>query len=340
MLKKFTPFFLFFLFNSFLFAQKDSIKLSNGNILIGEIKNMDKSVLIFKTPYSDSDFKIKWSKVKEFYSKRIFIISMVNGDRFHSSINTDSTDVSKVILMVDEEEIKTELNKIIFIDPFGSKFLSRLEVAIDAGITLTKANNAKQITSNASLAYTAYKWNYSSSFNLVYSKQDSTDNISRFQGGITVQRFLKNEWFLQSLVDLLSSSDQKIKLRTTGSFGAGYYFEKNNSLSFGSGGGLALNNESYFDDPASAKNSLEAYVGTDFNKYDIGDLSLQTTAIFYPSITEKGRVRLDFNFNLKYDITSNLYIKTGITYNYDNQPVEGASKGDYTFQTTFGWDNN
>jgi hypothetical protein len=340
MLKKYVSFFIFLLLSSAIFAQKDSIKLANGNVLIGEVKSLDQSVLVFKTPYSDSDFNIKWSRVKELYSKRIFIISLVNGDRLHSSITTDSIDVSKVILIQDGEKIKTELNKIIFIDPFASKFLSRLEFSIDAGITLTKANNAKQITSNASLAYTAFKWNYLSSFNLVYSKQDSTDNISRFQGDITVQRFLKNEWFLQGLVDLLSSSDQKIKLRTTGSLGAGYYFKKNNNLSFGGGSGLAINNESYFDDPASAKSSLEAYVGSEFNKYDIGDLSLQTTAVFYPSLTEKGRVRLDFNFNLKYDITSNLYIKSGITYNFDNQPVEGASKGDYTFQTTFGWDNN
>ena len=340
MLKKYTSLFLFLLLSSVIFAQKDSIKLSNGNVLIGEVKSLDQSVLVFKTPYSDSDFNIKWSRVREFYSKRVFIISLVNGNRLHSSIKTDSTDLSKVILIQDDEIIKTELNKIVFIDPFESRFISRLEFSVDAGITLTKANNSKQITSNASLAYTAYKWNFSSNFNLVYSKQDSTDNISRYQGGITAQRYLKNEWFLQGLVDLLSSSDQKIKLRTTSSLGAGYYFKKNNNLSFGAGGGLALNNESYFDDPASAKNSMEAYFGSEFNKYDIGDLSLQSNAVFYPSLTEKGRVRLDFNFNLKYDLTSNFYIKSSITYNFDNQPVENTNKGDYTFQTTLGWDNN
>ena len=59
-----------------------------------------------------------------------------------------------------------------------------------------------------------------------------------------------------------------------------------------------------------------------------------------PSITEKGRFRLDSNTYLKYKITPDLYIKTSFTYNFDNQPAVGASKGDYVFQTTFGWDNN
>jgi len=38
-------------------AINDSLVFKNGNILVGEIKSMDKGVLIFKTDYSDKDFK-------------------------------------------------------------------------------------------------------------------------------------------------------------------------------------------------------------------------------------------------------------------------------------------
>ena len=40
-----------------LCAQKDSIKLRNNDLLVGEIKTLTKSVLTFKTSYSDKDFK-------------------------------------------------------------------------------------------------------------------------------------------------------------------------------------------------------------------------------------------------------------------------------------------
>jgi hypothetical protein len=55
-------------------------------------------------------------------------------------------------------------------------------------------------------------------------------------------------------------------------------------------------------------------------------------------MTESGRWRIDYSFDTKYDLPLDFYIKVGFTLNYDNQPVAGASKTDYVFQTTFGWE--
>lgn len=336
-----SSFFCFFLMLSFLgFSQKDSIKLASNQVLIGEVKSMDQSVLVFKTPYSDSDFKIKWWKVKEIYSKREFILTLTDGRRFNSSINSDSINKKNVILIKYGDTIKTSLNKVTSLDPFtGGSFLKRIELAFDTGFSLTKANNFQQLTMNAKVDYKASKWNYFNSFNLVYSRQDDTDDISRYEVNINVQRFLLKDWFLSGSIDLLSNSDQQLKLRSTGSLGAGYFITKTNSLYFGTGAGLAFNNENYTNSDDS-RSSLESYFSADLNKYDIGDFSILTSATLSPSLTEKGRVRFDYKLNLKYDITSNLYLKTGMTYNFDNQPVKDATKGDYTFQTTIGWDND
>ena len=83
---------------------------------------------------------------------------------------------------------------------------------------------------------------------------------------------------------------------------------------------------------------MEGFFGTELNLYDIGDLSLVTKVIAYPSFTESGRWRTDFNFDAKYDLPLDFYIKAGLTLNYDNRPVEGASETDYVFQTGFGWE--
>lgn len=78
-----------------------------------------------------------------------------------------------------------------------------------------------------------------------------------------------------------------------------------------------------------------------YNKYLGGSkFSIQSAVTALPSITEKGRFRLDLNCNMKYKFTPSLYIKPALTYNYDNQPSGGATKGDYTFQTSIGWSNN
>ena len=72
--------------------------------------------------------------------------------------------------------------------------------------------------------------------------------------------------------------------------------------------------------------------------FNMGDLSLLTSLYVFPSLTESGRIRSDFKFDLKYDLPLDIYIGVGYTLNYDNQPVEGASESDYVFQTTVGWE--
>jgi len=333
--------FLFVLFiSTFLYSQKDSIKLANGQVLVGKIESMEKSILLFSTSFSDGDFKIKWWKLKEIYSKRVFIMSLSDGRRFNSTINTDSISKKDIIIIDKGEKVTTTLNRVTSLDPFSNgSFLKRLDLAFDTGFSLTKANNFQQLTTNAKIDYKAFKWNFLNTFNLVYSRQDNTDDISRYEANINVQRFLKQDWFINGGVDLLSNSDQQLKLRTTSSLGAGYFIKKTNSLYFGTGAGLAYNIETYTD-VVDSKNSLESYFAVELNKYDIGDFSILTSGTLSPSLTEKRRVRFDYKLSLKYDITSKLYLKAALTYNYDNQPVEGATEGDYTFQTTIGWDND
>ncbi len=321
-----------------MFSQNDSIILKNNNRIVGEIKSLDKSVLTLKTSFSDKDFKIKWYHVKEIYSNRYFIVSLENGKRFSASIQTDSINKNIVLLNAGGYILESELNEIIFLDAIGQNFLSRLTAEFDLGITLTKANNSKQFTSNALLGYVANKWKLTGSFNTVLSSQDEVEDIRRVEGNTNFQWFLPKDWFLSTSANFLSNSEQKLKLRTTGKLGGGYSFINNNSMNFSTGAGLAYNNETYTDPLIESKNSIEAYFGTQFDKYEIGDLSLLTSIYAYPSLTESGRFRADFKFDLKYDLPWDFYIKMGTTYNYDNQPVEGATEGDYVFQTSFGWE--
>lgn len=317
----------------------DTLILVNNDIIVGELKRMDKSVIVFKTKYSDKDFNIKWHRLKEIYSDRFFIVAMSDGRRVSSTIHSKRGVAGKVLLDWGIYAMEENLNDIVFLEPLGKNFLSRLTIDVDFGITITKTNNLKQLTSNISGTYLANKWTASGSYKTVLSRQDSIADVNRMDGDIGILYFLPKDWYVQINGIYLSNDEQKLKLRSTYRAGMGYFVLRNNKMYLGGAAGLAYTNEKYIDNTV-AKSSSELYLGLGFNKYDIGDLSLQTSVVVYPSITEKGRYRSDFNFDMKYDLPLDFFIKMSLNYNYDNQPIEGAAKKDYVFTTSFGWEFN
>ena len=319
-------------------AQSDSLRLSNGDVIVGEIKNMDKGVIQFETDYSDSDFKIEWDQVREVYSPRTHLITISDGTRVNATINTVPNNPQQVIVNTGTGARTIDLISVVYIKPLEKKFISRLSASVGIGYNFTRSNNLSQLTSRISLGYLSDFWSLNGSLDIVNSTQDEVSDISRLDGIITFRYFLKNDWFLLAKSDFLSNTEQKLDLRTALSVGIGKFLIHTNKSRLGLSGGVVLNDETYTDETIPARNSGEAFFAGSLDIFDMGDLSLLTNLTTYPSFTERGRVRLDFKFDLKYDLPLDFYINLGYTHNFDNQPVEGAAQNDYVLQTTFGWD--
>ncbi|MCP4884685.1 MAG: hypothetical protein GY908_12940, partial [Flavobacteriales bacterium] len=167
-----------------VYGQKDTLTLSNNDVLVGTIEKMDRSILTFSTSYDDSDFKIKWREVKTIKSQRQFIISVTDGQRHTSDINSVAGKEKIVEVTMDDGRKEYILADIVFIEPIGKSFFSRLTVDIDFGINITKANNFRQLTSNVRATYLAYKWRGNGIYKTVLSRQDGTADINRMDAEI------------------------------------------------------------------------------------------------------------------------------------------------------------
>lgn len=323
----------------FMFSQNDTVKLANNDVLVGELKKMEKSILTFSTSYDDSDFKIKWGKVEQVKSDRQFIVSLTNGDRITTTVN--SVEGKGGIISVINEGVIEEhgLDEVVFIEPIGKNFMARLTVDLDFGLTITKANDLRQLTTSLNATYLATKWRAGGFYKTVVSRQDGAADINRMDAQLSGEYYLPDDWFVQAKALFLSNDEQLLKLRSTIQAGAGYYFIRNNSMFLSANAGLAYTNENFTSDDPDRK-TTEGYFALGFNKYDIGDLSVLSGAAIYPSFSQSGRYRIDFNFDMKYDLPLDFYIRLGLTYNYDSQPVENAADSDYVFTTSFGWEWN
>lgn len=337
-MKKYILPFFFLLTASTVYAQTDSLVFKSGTYMIGEVKDMDRGVVTVKTPYSDSDFKIEWDGIQEIYTDTYFLITLSNGSRYNGTLGMSET--GKVAIITDDgKQIEAAFENIVFLDDINKGFWSQLYFSVDVGLDLTKANNFSQFSIRSNLGYTAKRWNLNGTFNTMSSTQDETDDIKRTDGGIGYRYFLPKDWYPLASVDFLSSTEQKLQLRTTGKIGMGKYIIHTNRAYWGFAGGANYNNENFSDDTPDRR-SWEGFIGTELNMFNIGNLNLLTQLLAYPGITEAGRWRADFNFDAKYEMPfdDDFYIKLSLGFNYDNRPVEGAADLDYVFHTGFGWE--
>ena len=329
---------LSFLFTTLIaFAQQpDSIVFVNGNYIVGEIKSLDKGVVTVETDYSDSDFKIEWEGIKYLKTKSLLLLSTTDGRRFYGTLETTGENTIR-INTVEDGSVEVTLNEIVYLKSVDRGFFDRLYVGLDLGFSLTKARNQRQFTVRSRAGYLAEKWMLDAAWNSLSSKQDDVEDINRTDGFFSFRYILPREWYVIAQIDFLSNTEQQLDLRSNTKLGIGKYLLRTNTYYWGFSGGVSFNNEDYFID-ADDRQSTEGWFGSELNLYDIGDFSLYTKAFAYPSITESGRWRFDLNVDLQYDLPLDFYIKSGITLNYDNRPVESTSETDYVWQTTFGWE--
>jgi len=115
------PFLIFFSFASY--AQHDSLILKTGDVIVGEIKSLDKGVVTIETDYSKSDFTIEWSGIKEIYSNTPFLMTLKNGERITGTFH--SVDTTVIIKSSDGKKINTVIDDIVYLKGLKSNFWSR-----------------------------------------------------------------------------------------------------------------------------------------------------------------------------------------------------------------------
>lgn len=337
MVKSYT--FLFFtalLFSFQLWGQNDTLVARDNTVIVGDIKTMNKGVLKMKTSYSDSDFAIEWSQVKRISSMKEFIISTMDGDINYGALRSDKDD-EVVVYVADVDTATLALDQIVFIRTIKTDFLSRLSASLAMGYNFTKSNNLSQINLRSTIGYKAKNWTLNANFNGISSTRDDVNAVERLDAALSYRYFLKNDWYPMIEVNWLANTEQNIQLRTVARTGMGKYLLRSNKMYWGMQAGTSYNNETFTSGPIATQNSLEGFLASELNLYDMGDLTLLTRVVAYPGITEAGRMRVDGVLDLQYDLPLDFFIKLGFTVNYDNRSVLSTNDYDYIFQTSFGW---
>lgn len=304
--------------------------------MTGEIKSMSEGVLKIETAYSDKDFEVEWINIDSISTTTRFLVTLTGNQRHTGKIRTTGTGGRAEIRKLIGANIPTNLLRIVALENLKNDFWGRVEASIDLGLNITKANNLRQFNANTILGYKADRWSLRGTFNALSSQQSNTDDIERSDYGITFTYYPQRKWYTYSNLTWFSNTEQALKLRFSARLGIGRALIQNNKVKWGLVAGVAPLRET-FTNNTPERNSTEAFLGSDWNLFDTGDLKFNGSVFAYPSLTERERFRTDVTFNIKYDLPLDFYIKTSATLNYDNKAAEG-SQTDYVWTFGIGWE--
>ena len=313
-------------------AATDVVTTLTGERIVGEIKKVEKDVLTIETVYSDSDFKIEWDQIASIESDRQFLVETFDGRRLSGTLKVDAAKKGTVLV----GNVSVPLAELAAMVPFERSFWSRFDAGFDFGYSMTQANSAKQFTLGGTLLYRDRQIVDTALANAFKSSQSNAPETQRWDFGNDFRYLLGDRWYANTTQDFMNSDEQGLDLRTTIGGGGGRYLFRSASQHLALGGGLAWTNEKYTDPAIPTKDSAEAYVGTEFMTEKLKFADLVTRFTYYPSLTIDDRYRINYKFDLDFNLPGDWYFRVGIFENFDSQPPPGLSRNDYGWSNSFG----
>jgi hypothetical protein len=319
-------------------TKTDVIYMKNGDKITGEVKSLQYGQLSVKPDYVLDTVILDWSKVDHIESSQVFSILMENGAQYTGTLAAGS--VSGELLIRTENDTLLPNKSVVVIDELGTSLLKRLKGNIDAGLTLQRSNSQKNLIINSGISYQSENRFFHLDANSQFTSQKETNNTS--QQNLSTgfySRIHKTDWYHGGLVNLLSSSEQKIDLRSTLGYGLLRRFVSTNRNSLFGLVGLTytLEKDSPNEGPTRNPSSLDAALALQYSNFRFNSTTLSTKAWVYPSLTNPGRVRMTLNEDIYWKIAGDFYIRIGFYDNFDNQPAGNAPKNDAGGSTSIGW---
>jgi hypothetical protein len=231
------------------------------------------------------------------------------------------------------ESFLSEISHINSLSPIKSSFLKTINGKISLGFTYSHSSNIGQLSSNISFGMNSRRLNFSLKGSGISSINDS--DFSRDREAVDLTTYYNiiedSRWYALTELNYQRNLELSIARRFQETVGGGAKFVISANAQIMGLVGINFNQERSTE--GVNKNMLvEVPLGFVFNyfKFSHPNLQLTTQNVMYTSLSQKGRIRLDSNTSISYELFNNLSLSLNFYANFDNQPPDsGAGKADY-----------
>jgi putative salt-induced outer membrane protein YdiY len=316
-------------------AAQEFIIHANGDSINGDIEGFKRGKLKFKIRGGSSS-TIKYEEIVTFGSPDTWDTELTGNRRVLGSF-LPSTDPGHVRVVTARDTLRLPISEIVEMTGVKNAFWSRFGGFVELGFQYAKANNAVAFNFAARADYRSDKWASALHLDSRLQDQDDAEGFRRNQGTLELYRLLPGNWGVGAFSQLEQNQQLDLDLRLLLGLVGGRNFLKTNRVDWQWALGLLSNREEFTG--LEANTSAEALLSTRFHWFTYGDLEndLETSLLVYPSLTESGRVRIDFDVSYRQDLFGDLYFRLSFYDQFDSKPPEGANENDLGTTLALGW---
>ena len=337
-------------------AQKtDSVLVRNGDLMVGEMKNLKRGQLEFKTDAMSTVY-VKWPRIVNVTTQKVFEIELADGSVYFGSLRAGTQDSVVIVTDTDSLTMTVPTQAVVTLERIKPSFWDALDGNLDLGIDFTQQNSKADFNLSGEVHYAhrgepkesqnSLRLNKFSSgyaytkleYSATYSRQDDTDDIRRFNATLSHLRQLKDRWFWQVAVAGEQNSQLSLDYRATVSGGVGRFINQSNKLDLAVWAGPAYAREQFTGE--SPDNSIPFVFAGDFEYFTWGslDTNISSQLSVIPILNDWGRWRINFKLSAKREVLKNFYVNLTLNDAFDSRPSSAdANNNDFSFTTSFGW---
>jgi hypothetical protein len=316
----------------------DVVTLANGDRITGEVVRLERGRLEFKTDDAGT-LSLEWDKLASLVAAaRIVEVVTTDGRRFVGTLMLSAARATLAVA-TPAATLTLPMIDVTGLAPIGRSFWSKLDGSFDVGFSYTQSSGIAQLNLNTETVYRkpASQARAGASITLTREEDDS-DRDDRGTIEFSYLRFPWPRWFLTAAGRFESNESLGIRLRSQIGGAAGPRLLNDNRAQMSAGAGIVFNDERGVGVPPARNVEAVFLFDASYYTYDRPKTNLDARLRYYPSLTQSGRHRVQFDGGVKRELWKDLFVAVTIYNSFDNRPPNPeADRNDVGAVLSIGW---
>jgi hypothetical protein len=317
-------------------VKTDVVVLRNGNTLTGEVDEVDRGRLTFKTDDMGT-LEIEWDKVTSVTASATFEVNDLSGGQYVGVLQPGLCP-GEVNVVTATGPRTLELPQVVEVYRLGATLWQRLDGSINVGTSYTSSNSLFELDVTSRVVWTQAGHKVSFDGNSTLTTQPNAQETRRNQLALGYERRFPNRWVAYAQGQLEQNRELGFDLRGAVLAGGGRYLVQDRHQALLTGLGLSVNREKPVDGETTTNE--EAALGLRYDRfaYDFPKVDVSLSLTGFQGLNDWGRQRLELDLRLQREIVRDFTVSFRVYESYDSRPAtEGAPHNDYGLSFGLGW---